>query len=155
MKSIKYTILIFCLAIIVVSFYNCEEEGGGDDPDPQTKKEQLTALLVNKTGGWSLNSVTVPSNTATEESEWAGFKLSVSAGTMTTSGHATGADDVWPSGGWTMNDAGTSITRADGVVMSISSLTATKFTVSFTVPEGTEINGRIAALDGDYIFDLD
>ena len=154
MKSIKYTILIFCLAIIVVSFYNCEE-GGGDDPDPQTKKEQLTALLVNKTGGWSLNSVTVPSNTATEEIDWAGFYLSVSASTMTTSGHATGADDVWPSGGWTMNDAGTSITRADGVVMSISSLTATKFTVSFTVPEGTEINGRIAALDGDYIFDLD
>jgi len=40
-------------------------------------------------------------------------------------------------------------------VMSISSLTATKCTVSFTVPEGTEINGRIAALDGDYVFDLD
>lgn len=111
--------------------------------------------MVNKSGGWSLNSVTVPSNTATEESDWASFKLSASASTMTTSGHATGAGAVWPTGGWTMNDAGTSITRADNVVMSIASLTATKFTVSFTVPAGTVIDGRIAALDGDYIFDLD
>ncbi len=54
-----------------------------------------------------------------------------------------------------MNEAGTSITRADGVVVSISSLTATRFIVSFTVPEGTVIDGRIAALDGDYIFDLE
>ena len=155
MKTIKYVLLIFCLTIFVISFYNCGGDGS-DDPDPPTKKEQLTALLVNKSGGWSLNAVTVPTNTATEEGHWASFKLAVSASTMTTSGHATGAGDVWSSGGWTMNEAGTSITRVvDGVVMSISSLTATKFTVSFTVPEGTVIDGRITALDGDYIFDLD
>ena len=154
MKTIKYIFLVLCVVIFSISFYNCGGEGDDPTADPKTKKEELTAYLVNKSGGWSLNSVTVPANTATEESDWTGFKLSVSASTTTTSGHATGADDVWPSGGWTMNDTGTSITRADGVLMSISSLTAAKFTVSFTVPEGTVIDGRIAALDGDYIFDL-
>ena len=75
--------------------------------------------------------------------------------TMTTSGHAAGTEAVWPSGGWTMSEDGTSISRSDGVEMSIVTLNQTNFKVTFIVSEETNISGRIAALDGDYMFDLE
>ena len=154
MKTIKYVLLILCLAIFIISFNNC----GEDEPEPPdpTTKEIRTGFLVNKSNDWSLKSITVPSISATTEDQWIDFKLSVSTSTMSTSGHATGANAVWPSGGWEMSEDGNTITRtSDDVVMSVLTLTATSFRVSFTVPDGTEINGRIASLDGDYIFDLE
>ena len=102
-----------------------------------------------------MKSIIVPSNSATTEDDWVDFKLTVSSGTMSTSGHATGANAVWPTGSWSMSEDAKTITRADGVVMSVRTLTETEFSVSFTVPDGTDINGRTAALDGDYIFVLE
>ena len=148
MKTVKYIFLVLILAFFSISLYNC----GGDDP--KSKKEELTEYLVNKSTGWSLKSIVVPLSSATTEDQWVGFKLTVSSNTMSTSGHATGAIGVWPTGGWTMDENGRTITRADGVVMSIITLTAINFSVSFTVPDGTEIGGRVASLDGDYIFNL-
>ena len=153
MKTIRYIILAFSVVLLLVSFNNCGEKGE-DDPEP-TQKEIKTGFLINKTNGWSLKSITVPLTSATTEDQWVDFKLSVSTSTMSTSGHATGATAVWPTGAWIMDENGNTITRGDGVVMSILTLTATGFRVSFAVPEGTEINGRIASLDGDYIFDLE
>ena len=154
MKVLRKVILALIGALFITSFYNC---GGGDDPAPPTpsQKEIETAYLVDKSGGWSLKSVTVPSATATTEDQWGNFKVTVSSSTMSTSGHPSGSNAVWPTGGWTMNESGNTITRADGVVMTVRTLTATSFMVSFTVPDGTEISGRIAALDGDYVFDLE
>ena len=141
------------MILFLIGFNNC----GEDDPPPPdpSQKEINTGFLVNKSGGWTLKSITVPVTSATTEDQWVDFKLSVTTSTMTTSGHATGATAVWPSGGWDMDDSGKTIKRADDVVMSILTLTATSFRVSFSVPDGTEIDGRIASLDGDYIFDLE
>ncbi len=149
MKTVKYIFLAIGLALFSISFYNC-----GKDDDPKSKKEELTEYLVNKSTGWSLKSIVVPASSATTEDQWVDFKLIVSSSTMSTSGHASGANDVWPTGGWSMNENGSTITRSDGVVMSIITLTAISFSVSFTVPDGTEIGGRVASLDGDYIFNL-
>ena len=149
MKTIKYFLLLN-LGVFLLCFSNCGEE----TPEP-TQKEIKTGYLINKSNGWVLKSITVPINSATTEDQWVNFKLTVSLSTMSTSGHPSGANVVWPTGGWTMDDNGNTITRADGVVMSVLTLTATNFRVSFTVPEGTDIGGRIAALDGDYVFDLE
>ena len=153
MKTIRNICLILSLTVFIISFNNCNEDKP-EPPDPTTK-EIKTDFLVNKSNDWTLKSITVPSISATTEDQWVNFKLSVSLSSMTTSGHASGATAVWPSGGWTMSEDAKTITRADGVVMSVLTLTATSFRVSFTVPDGTEISGRIAALDGDYVFELE
>lgn len=153
MKTIKYILLILCMAIFVLSFYSCKDDETKPEP---TQKEIKTGFLVNKPNDWTLKSITVPSISATTEDQWINFKLSVTLPSMTTSGHASGATAVWPSGGWEMSEDGNAITRtSDDIVMSVLTLTATSFRVSFTVPDGTKISGRVAALDGDYIFDLE
>jgi hypothetical protein len=40
------------------------------------------------------------------------------------------------------------------VVMSLANISDSGFTASFSVPTGTEISSRIAALDGDYVFNM-
>lgn len=152
MKTIKYILLVLCMAIYVLSLYSCKK----DDPKPDpTQREIKTDFLVNKSNDWTLKSITVPINSATTEDQWVNFKLSVSSSSMTTSGHASGATAVWPSGGWTMSEDAKTITRADNIVMSVRTLTAIEFSVSFSVPDGTDAGGRITELGGDYIFILE
>ncbi len=74
---------------------------------------------------------------------------------MTTKGHAAGAEAVWPSGGWTMNEAGTEITRdTDNVVMRVLSISASSLRLMFVVADDVSVGGRIAALSGKYTFNL-
>ena len=157
MKTIRNILLSVCLTIFIISFNNCNEEDPTvpvTDPIPTTK-EINSGFLVNKSNGWSLKSITVPTISATTEEQWVDFKLTVSSGTMPTSDQATGANAVWPTGAWEMSENGKSIKRNDQVVMTVLKLTETEFSVSFTVPDGTEINSRTASLDGDYTFDLE
>ena len=146
----KLNLFLSLIILISISLTNCDN---GDDP--QSIKDERTGYLINKTGNWSLKSINVPVNSATTENEWTNFNLAVTTSTMTTSGHAPGAEAVWPTGDWTMNEGGTFITREDGVVMSIITLTQTYFSVTFTVPDGVELSGRMAALDGEYLFELE
>ncbi len=148
-NTIRYSILIYVVPLFLLTFSNCSKT------EEESIKDKLSRYLTEKSGGWSLASIIVPLNTATTEDDWMDFKLTVTTTNMNTSGHPIGADAVWPSGSWMMNDKGTTITRGDGVVMDIISLTESKFTVSFIVPDGTEIGGRIAALNGEYIFNLE
>jgi len=130
-----------------MTFQNC---GGDDDESAQDK---TIRLLTEKTE-WTVQSVSVPSNTATSSAEWASFKLSFTKTNMTCSGHPAGAQAVWPSGPYTVSDDGKTITRSDDVAMSVLELTETAFRVNFAVPEGTELGGRIEALDGEYTFNM-
>jgi hypothetical protein len=131
-------------------FSNCNNDGGS------SVKETRTALLVDKAGGWTAATVVVPTETATESSDWEGaFKVSFTATTMSTSGHPTGATAVWPSGGWSFtNDEATVIRRADGVDMTVLELTETTLRVQFVVPDNVQIGGRVQALGGSYTFTL-
>ena len=137
------------ILLFAIVFTSCSNS----DPEP-TLKERNTGYLVEKSGGWILNSIVVPSNSATIADEWTAFKLSFTASMMTTSGHPAGSQAVWPSGGWNMSDDGKTITRSDGVIVTIITLNETIFKVTFSVPQGTEISGRLASLEGDYTFDL-
>ena len=144
------TLLQFLSLLLAASFlllYAC-----GGEKDKETEKELAQNLLISKT--WQINSVTVPTATATESSEWVSFTVSFSNTNMTTSGHPAGAEAVWPSGSYTLSDDGRTITRSDGVAMHISTLTETSFSVYFNV-EGIELgSGRTLALSGDYSFNM-
>jgi len=143
MEKLKLFVISVFTLVALFTFQNCDKKS---DPTP---KEVTENILKNKT--WTVSSVNVPVNTATESAEWVDFTVSFGA-SMTCAGWATGASAVWPSGPYEVNEGGNQITRGDGVVMSLTSVSETGFTASFTVPTGTEIDGRIAALDGDYTF---
>ena len=146
MKNFKIALLtIFVFALLLV-IQNC---GDKNEEDP---KQVTINILMTKT--WTVSSVSVPVSTATESSDWIDFKVAFSETNMTTSDYPTGSQAVWPSGTYSVSDDGKSITRADGVVMQLNPITETNFTAIFTVPDGTEIGGRIAALDGEYRFNM-
>ncbi|NJN25400.1 MAG: hypothetical protein HC819_05210 [Cyclobacteriaceae bacterium] len=148
MKKLRLTLLTAAIFTTLLVFQNCGDKKKDEEP------RQLTInILKSKT--WEVSSVVVPANTATEAADWVNFKVAFSETTMTTSGHATGSTAVWPSGSYTVSEDGKSITREDGVVMQLNPLTETNFTARFTVPDGTDIGGgRIAALEGEYTFNM-
>lgn len=146
MKSLKLVTFSILTIIALVALESCKKSSS------ESAKDVTTNILTSKT--WTVSSVNVPANTATESTDWASFTVSFTATNMTTAGHPTGAQAVWPSGTYTVSEDGKSITRGDGVVMQLNPITETNFTAIFTVPAGTEIGGRIAALDGEYTFNM-
>ncbi|GEM_PF-1519247 len=150
MKAFKFAFLIMASASLIF-FANCGGNGGGDD-EP-TEREQRIALITDHQ--WSLSSIVLPDVNATEEAEWDNFTVSFSSSNMTTNGYPAGAQAVWPSGTWSLSDNLNTITRQDGVVMNIVTLTESAFTVSFTLPDQDIGGSRIAALGGDYTFNLE
>ena len=148
MKKIKLTVLnIFALVVLLV-FQNCPGS------DPESPKDVTTNILTSKTE-WTVSSVNTPLNSATDDDMWINFKVSFTKTNMTITDHPTGASAVWPSGAYTVSEDGKTITRqSDGVVMSLNPITETNFTARFTVPDGTNIGGRIAELGGGYTFNM-
>ncbi len=145
MKTLP-TILLSATLLGLLVLTGCP--GNGEESD----YDKAMNLLTSKK--WVYSSVVVPPQTATLPEDWANFFVSFTSTQMTAGGHPTGAEAVWPSGSFTLSQDGKTITRSDDVVMTILVLTETSFNVTFTVPEGTEIPGRISALDGDYTFNL-
>lgn len=146
MKKLRLTFLSVFVLVAITVFQNC----GGETEE--TAKEITTNILTSKE--WVVNSVNVPSNTATIGDDWANFSMSFSATNITTNNHASGAQAVWPSGSYTVSEDGKSITRHDDVVITLSPISETSFAAIFTVPAGTETGGRIAALEGGYTFNM-
>lgn len=146
MKKFSLILLSFVAVAVLLTFQNC---GGSDE---KTEKEVTEELLMSKT--WVYGSVTTPDNTATIGSDWANFSVLFNGTSMVTTGHATGAGVVWPSTSYTVSEDGKTITRGDNVAMLITSKSETNLNVVFTVSGGQEIGGRIAALDGEYAFNL-
>lgn len=147
MRNLKITIFLGLLSTLAICLQNCDNSS-----DP-TDKEVTESYLQSKT--WTASSVMVPDNAATSDDDWLGFSVSFSTSSMNTSGHPAGAEAVWPSGTYTVSEDGNSITRGDGIVMSLSNLSESSFTATFSVPEGTNIGGRIADLDGPYQFSME
>lgn len=147
MNKVRIAILSIAAIALLVTFQNC---GGGDEPEePATVTKNI---LMSKT--WTVASVNVPANTATEESEWANFTVKFNADDMVTSGQPTGASAVWPTTTYTVSADGKSVSRGDGVSMLLNPISESNFTAIFAVPQGTEIGGRIEALGGDYTFNM-
>ena len=148
MKPLRLTLLSIFAIVAILVFQNCNKT------DPVKPIDATINILTSK-AEWTVSSVNVPVNSATESSEWISFKVSFTKTNMTTSSHPTGAQAVWPSGSYTVSEDGKSITRQDGVLMSLNPITETNFTSIFNIPEGTHLGGsRIAALDGEYTFNM-
>lgn len=146
MKKFSLILLSFAAVAVFLTFQNC---GGTEE---KTEKEVNEEFLMSKT--WVYSSVTTPDNTATIGSDWANFSVQFNGTSMVANGHATGAEVVWPSSTYTVSEDGKTITRGDNVAMLITSISETNLNVVFTVSGGQEIGGRIAALDGEYAFNL-
>jgi len=147
MRSLKFAVLSFFAFTLIFVFENCKKE------DNESAKDVTINILKSKTQ-WVVSSVNVPLNSATEDSDWDNFKVSFTDSNMTTADYPAGAGLVWPSGTYSVSEDGRSITRQDGVVMSLNPITESVFSAIFTVPEGVDIGGRLAALDGEYTFDM-
>ena len=65
-----------------------------------------------------------------------------------------GAEAVWPSGSYTVSEDGRSITRGDGVQMMLTNLSESSFTSTFAIVNEDIDQGRLASLDGEYIFNM-
>jgi hypothetical protein len=146
MKKFQSIFLSAAAIVVLVVFQNCP---GSSEETAQQKTERLL-----KSKSWSYSSVSTPDNTATIGSDWGSFSIQFNGTSMSASGHATGASAVWPNGSYTVSENGRTITRSDGVDMLITTLTETNLNVVFTITGGKEIDGRIAALDGEYGFNL-
>ena len=147
MKPLRLTLLSIFAIVAILVFQNCNKT------DPVKPIDATINILTSK-AEWTVSSVNVPVTSATTDDMWINFKVSFTKTNMTTSGYPTGAQAVWPSGSYTVSEDGKSITRQDGVLMSLNPITETNFTSIFTVPDGTEIGSRIAALDGEYTFNM-
>lgn len=146
MKKVRIAIFSIAVLSLLATFQNC---GGSSDEDPATVTKNI---LMSKT--WVYSSVNTPDNTATIGTDWENFTVKFNESDMVASGQATGASAVWPSTSYTVSEDGKTITRGDGVSMLFNPISETNFTSTFTVPDGTELGGRIAALGGDYTFNM-
>lgn len=147
MRSLKFAVLSFFAFTLILVFENCKKE------ENESARDVTINILKSKTQ-WVVSSVNVPLNSATEDSDWDNFKVSFTDSNMTTADYPAGAGEVWPSGTYSVSEDGRSITRQDGVVMSLNPITESVFSAIFTVPEGVDIGGRLAALDGEYTFNM-
>ncbi len=146
MKILRLTALSLIAVTTLLFFQNC------DDKNKESAMEVTKRILTSKT--WVYGSVNTPDNSATIGTDWVEFTVSFTETNMTTAGHYTGAEAVWPSGTYTVSEDGKSVTRQDGIVMQLNPISETNFTSIFSVPPGTEIGGRIAALGGEYTFNM-
>ncbi len=146
MKAIRFVFLLIITISAMFFFQNCSKESANPADG--------NANILRAKTQWTVSSVNVPSNSATLSSDWTNFTVSFTETNMTTSGFPTGTQAVWPSGTYEMSADGTIVTRQDGVVMTLNPITETNFTASFSVDEGVELGGRLAALGGEYIFNM-
>lgn len=138
--SINYIISFLILAIAVVSFSGCGDDG--EDENPTVKR--LTS------GTWKLSSVTVDG--VNQDALFQGFAVS-----FTTKGFsAVNGDPVWPaSGTWTFGDPDKKIIRRnDGVDVTIESLTDNTLKLSLNWTKGTLSGGRVSSVSGNHVFEL-
>lgn len=146
----KFNLGFIILMSLTVLLSTCEKV-----ENTPTEGELIKKLLTTKSGGWTNPEVDIPVGSATLPEDWINFKAVFDARRIITSGHAPGAEAVWPSSEYVLNEQGNEITRlADGIVMTIESSDEQQIIVSFEVPEGVTASGRTKVLKGKYKFTL-
>lgn len=134
---------------------------GGKEPDnppgpkPGAVEGPLTKAAKKLVQGWTVNAADVKYKGGNPEAQWKDFKLTFkgdsTGGTYTTSGIPKGYEKVWGGGSGKWNFDGTSaIVREDKVKVTLSSLTESALSVSFTVPEAPA--SRTSGISGAWVF---
>jgi hypothetical protein len=142
----KYSIALLAL-VLVLSFPACD---GTEEPS-LTPSEETQALLTG-TGStpksWKMQTVKVDGTD--QSSLFTGMTIAFGKGTFT----VTGGGPVWPSSGtFTINDAGTTIKRSDGVDVTVV-VTETKLTLTMAWTKKTFGPGRTASVAGQHVFEF-
>lgn len=121
--------------------------GGGGDPAPaETEVQKATKLLT--AGLWSMQTVQVDGTDRT--TTYKDLKVTFTAtGFSSTNGGA-----VWPATGtWKFkDDAGKTIERGDGLLVSVVELSSSKMVLSLTWSKTTLGGGRHASISGSHTF---
>ena len=131
----------FVLAVsALVSMSSCG--GGGSTPEGPN----IDALL--KSGTWKVKTVTV--NNTDNLSLFTGLTVTFTAANFA----STNGDPVWPvAGTWTLNSATKTITRGDGLTVTVGDgISETSLTLSLTWNKTTLGGGRTTSVAGNHIF---
>ena len=149
------SLLFACACMTLLIFTNCGgSDDGGSDPTVELTAAEKNAQLLDR--NWKLSSAT---NGGTPRDEWTGFTLTLSidsdleGGSYTASGIPSddGADLVWStSGTFTASSDLTTLTRNDGVVMTLVA-SETALNISFNINDS---GGRIAGFTGSWVFSM-
>jgi hypothetical protein len=149
MKRLSNLLAALVFASLVI-FMSCGGGGGNDGPSElEIKVQNLTV-----SGGFS-NPSNVQTDGGQADGDWSTFGISftgsVDGGSYTVSNVPTGFEDVWSNGTWTINDAGTVITRTQNGVS--TDMTATigegSLTLEFFVADP---NARTNGIAGSWTF---
>lgn len=137
--NIAFT-LAFIAAVSLMS-------GCGGGVQAETEAERVNRLLA--AGQWTLDNAVVDGVNRTDV--YNGFKVTFTAAGFTTANGGA----IWPaSGTWTLNDAATTLTRNDNVVITIDELSETELVIGFTNSKTTFKPGRALSVGGDHTFTL-
>src|SRR5882672_7768402 len=144
MKKYSRTFTAFSTLILFVScfsFYSCKE-------NEETAPNETLALLSS--GTWHIANVTVDG--VIRNDLFTGFTLTFSHEAYA----STGGHPVWSaSGTWAFaNSTSSAITRDDGTVVTITSLTGTNLKLTLQCDQTTLGGGRIDSISGEYIFEF-
>lgn len=145
MKNNKFSISI-CLAACVIMMGLISLSSCGNNEPSISKEDQVKAKLI--ASSWSMNSVTVDGTD--RSSVYANLKV-----TFTSSGFTTlNGGVIWPaSGTWSFTSAdATSITRNDGLVVTLQEVTDTSLKLALTWSKTTLGPGRVESVSGQHVF---
>ncbi|GHM98931.1 hypothetical protein WSM22_04210 [Cytophagales bacterium WSM2-2] len=139
-NSNKMSGVALCLASLVILALS-----QGCNKNTPSAKEVSTNLLVAH--DWKLSTLSVDGVDKT--SLYAGMTLSIATGTYTT---VNGAP-VWPATDtWTLSNDGKTITRGDGIEVSVTAITADGLTLTLNWTMNTFAGGRTASVAGNHVF---
>ena len=151
MKRLSNLLAALVFASLVI-FMSCG--GGGSDPGPSELEIAINNLTVS--GGFS-NPADVKTDNGQPDGDWDSFgvtftgNLANQGGSYEVSGVPNGFSDVWADGTWTINNAGTKITRVQGGVTTVMDATIEEgsLTLEFDVEAS---GGRTSGIAGTWLF---
>jgi hypothetical protein len=141
-KSFRLNYLLFL--VLFISIASC---GGGDDGPALPTDQELAQEILEAT--WSLGgggAITLDGRNVANN--YNGFTLNIADGTFTT----TNAGDLFPaSGTWQwVGETDNQVRTGEGKEITISDLSETTFTFSFTKSSGNSVAG----VSGNYVITL-
>jgi hypothetical protein len=142
----KQLIVQAVVALTLATFLVLAGCDGGDPPTPEeTEVEKATKLLA---GTWTVQNVTVDGTDRT--SVYKDVRITFSGSNLT----ATNGGVVWPaSGTWRFtDDTAKTITRSDGLTISVNELTSNKLVAAFPWTKATLGGGRAESVAGQHVF---
>lgn len=137
-------VLNFAFSLISIVLILMMAACGSDDPQPET--DRVSALLT--ASPWKIQSVTVDGTDKT--ATFGGLILTFLSTNFTT----TNGGIIWPANGtWTFADtAAKSITRSDGVSITLEDVNETKLVLKLNWTKTTLGGGRVSSIAGSHTF---